>query len=84
MNDQSVHSEEENGPATYRSYLLRLWQADRSGGTGWRASLEDPHSGDRFGFGNLEELFAFLMERAEGEAGRASTRPNFGRGGEER
>jgi hypothetical protein len=52
----------------YRSYLLRLWceAPDRR----WRASLEDPRTGKRIGFASLEQLFAFLMEQAEGDAKR--------------
>jgi hypothetical protein len=52
----------------YRSYLLRLWceAPDRR----WRASLEDPQTGKRIGFASLEQLFAFLMEQAEGDAKR--------------
>ena len=55
------------GPSAlhYRSYLLRLWceKPDRR----WRASLEDPRTGKRIGFASLEQLFAFLMEEADGE-----------------
>jgi len=32
----------------------------------WRASLEDPHSGERRGFADLESLFAFLKEQTGG------------------
>ncbi len=49
----------------YRSYLLRLWceASDRR----WRASLEETRTAKRIGFANLEQLFAFLMEEADGE-----------------
>ncbi len=49
----------------YRSYLLRLWceASDRP----WRASLENPRTGKRIGFASLEQLFAFLMQEADGE-----------------
>ncbi len=49
----------------YRSYLLRLWceSPDRR----WRASLEDPRTAKRIGFASLEQLFAFLMQEADGE-----------------
>lgn len=52
-------------PITYQSYLLRLWKAEQ---TNWRASLEDSRTGERIGFANLEQLFAFLMERVAGDA----------------
>ncbi len=48
----------------YRSYLLRLWCAETPDQC-WRASLEDPHTGERIGFASLEQLFAFLMEQVE-------------------
>jgi len=49
----------------YYSYLLRLWQVDGAGTPIWRASLEDPHTGERRGFPDLESLFAFLKEQIE-------------------
>jgi hypothetical protein len=54
----------------YRSYILRLWceAPDRC----WRASLEDPRTGKRMGFASLEQLFAFLMEQADGDMKGAS------------
>ncbi len=53
-------------PKQYRSYLLRLWceAPDRD----WRASLQDPRTGKRFGFASLEQLFAFLMEQVDSDA----------------
>lgn len=64
----------------YLSYLLRLWQD--SGGDlpsdeppPWRASLEIPQSGDRLGFANLEDLFAFL-ENETRSASPSFERPN--------
>jgi hypothetical protein len=53
----------------YLSYLLRLWRvsedrgARRGGEANWRASLESPHSGERVGFAELEELFDFLLRQ---------------------
>jgi hypothetical protein len=55
-------------PAAYLSYLLRLWR-EGEGGARWRASLYDPLSGERLGFGSVEDLFAFL----EGKMGTASS-----------
>ena len=50
--------------ATYLSYMLRLWQAgSRDGKSVWRASLENPHTGERVAFGGVEALVAFLAER---------------------
>lgn len=44
----------------YRSYLMRLWQVQGA----WRASLEDPHTGERLVFSTLERLFTFLSDQA--------------------
>lgn len=46
---------------TYRSYLLRLW---RRGGmnSAWLVSLEDPQSGERVGFPNLQAMLNFLQD----------------------
>jgi hypothetical protein len=44
----------------YLSYLLRLWRERGSASIHWRASLQDPHSGERIGFAHLDELVAFL------------------------
>jgi hypothetical protein len=47
----------------YVAYLLRLWREKGGGTTQWRASLQHPHSGERVGFGSLEELFEFLQRQ---------------------
>lgn len=48
---------------TYVAYMLRLWHAgSRDGIPVWRASLENPHTGERLAFGDVEGLFAFLSE----------------------
>jgi len=47
----------------YVSYLLRLWRERGSASIYWRASLQDPHSGERMGFTQLDELVAFLREQ---------------------
>ena len=50
------------------SYLLRLWRTEGLREFEWRASLEIPETGKRIGFANLEQLFAYLMDLAEGQA----------------
>ena len=48
---------------TYLAYMLRLWQAgSRDGKPVWRASLENPHTGERLAFGDATALLAFLAE----------------------
>jgi hypothetical protein len=53
-------------PDAYQAYLLRLWRVQYKRKWEWRASLENPHTGERQVFGGLPQLFAFLSERCEG------------------
>jgi hypothetical protein len=53
----------------YISYMLRLWQAVSEAGGAWRASLEDPRTGERTGFAELDALFGYLIERTSGDPG---------------
>ena len=53
------------GQLAYLSYLLRLWRASGGDSHLWRASLEDPLTGERTGFSDLEALIAFLLTRIE-------------------
>lgn len=48
------------------SYLLSLWCTDGSESFNWRASLENPATGKRIGFAEIELLFAYLMDLIEG------------------
>ena len=47
----------------YISYLVRLWLATNEGEPVWRASAENPHTGERRGFASLGDLFAFLRQQ---------------------
>lgn len=51
------------GGRRYISYLLRLWQVRTGNELVWRASLESPQTGERTGFANIEDLFAFLQQQ---------------------
>ncbi len=44
----------------YLAYLLRLWRVNATVGA-WRASLEDPHTGEQHAFASLEALSDFLQ-----------------------
>ncbi len=44
----------------YLAFMLRFWQVDSDGAPVWRASLENPHTGERRGFASMEALFEFL------------------------
>jgi len=46
----------------YLVYLMRLWPAGEGRPQAWRASLENPHTGERHGFADLSALTAFLQE----------------------
>ncbi len=48
----------------YYSYLLRLWLVHQSGTPTWHAVLEDPRTGERLSFADLQRLCEFLNERA--------------------
>jgi len=64
---------EESG--VYHAYLLRLWRSEYQGRRQWRASLESPHTVERQLFFDLEQLFAFLSERCEGQPTYEDWRP---------
>ena len=55
--------------SSYRSYLLRLWQVgkDLTPGEAWRASLENPHTGEILKFSSLERLFEFLADQCRND-----------------
>lgn len=50
----------------YMAYLLRLWQVGDGEQVGWRASLENAHTGKRQGFASLNEMFAFVRRQTGG------------------
>ena len=58
-------------PPHYRSYLLTFWEErsqDSKTRKVWRFSLEDPRTGQRLGFADLEALVIFMrmeLERAQ-------------------
>ena len=66
------------GRRRYVSYLLRLWQAEREGALTWRASLESARTGERWGFANLAELYAFLEQETAAANQRKSRSPRDG------
>ena len=50
----------------YFSYLLRLWR-EVEGTAVWRASLQDPRTGERVGFATLDDLFKYLRHQVEAD-----------------
>ena len=65
MNEPTKLPDTESKPEQRRSFLLRLWCSNAQGASCWQASLEEPHTGERIGFADLEQLFMFLMEQVE-------------------
>ena len=59
----STGSHEMDDRQHYHSYLLRLWLAGDSHPPHWRASLEDPFTGERKGFASLEALFGYIHQQ---------------------
>lgn len=51
---------------SYLSFLLRLWLVDDDGKPEWRASLEDPRTGNRHGFANIDDLARYLERHTRG------------------
>ena len=56
----------------YLAYMLRLWRVDTNGEVTWRVSIEDPHTGERHGFTNLDRLFEFLKGETHDQVDRDS------------
>ena len=52
----------------YMAFLLRLWRVDEVDGVQWHASLEEPGTGERRGFADIDRLCAYLQERCSGAA----------------
>jgi hypothetical protein len=63
----------------YVSFMLRLRKVGRDDESTWRASLENPHTGELLVFPNLQVLFTFLekttAELADPRACRRSKLP---------
>ena len=51
----------------YLSFLLRLWRVRQNDSETWRASLEDPRTGERHGFASLEALVNYLLRQTQSE-----------------
>ncbi len=64
--------------------MLRCWEVrspQPGGPVTWRFSLEDPHTGEKHGFANLEVLTDFLqaeLEQADSTRGQMMASPRHG------
>jgi len=72
-----THERQEAGGARdYVAYLLRLWREKGGKSTQWRASLQDPHTGENKGFASLGALFAYLRRVVAVEPGSEGEMPS--------
>lgn len=55
----------ETEKATYRSFLLRLWQVEQNGDWIWRCSLEETGTNWHRKFVTLEALFGYLKAETD-------------------
>ncbi|GIK57139.1 MAG: hypothetical protein BroJett015_28020 [Chloroflexota bacterium] len=46
----------------YLAYLVRLWH---EGEGVWRSTVENPHTGERHAFADVEALFVFMRRQLE-------------------
>ena len=63
MNKNTNHTTNNSQVPNRFGYILHLWHCSGQ----WRASLENLETSKRFGFENLERLFAYLMDLIEGK-----------------
>jgi hypothetical protein len=63
LNDHDARPIRRARPASYHSYLLRLWRDQAP--NGWRASLQSTKTGERHSFADLDSLLAFLLTQAQ-------------------
>ena len=55
-------------PPRYRSFIITMWQErirDKDVSVVWRFRMEDPHTGHRRGFADLEALVAALQQEID-------------------
>ena len=64
-----THPQSRQEQRDYQSYLLRLWRESDEVGSVWRASLKSSRTGEKVGFGSLEELFDFLQKQTRAKPG---------------
>jgi hypothetical protein len=61
----------------YRAYMLRLRRTDGAH-SAWRATLEEPTTGERHAFASLDEMTTWLREQtSEGAGNQAGQRPGW-------
>lgn len=63
----------------YVAYLLRLWVEPGADPAPWRASLQNPRSGERIGFAHPEDLIRYLRSLTGEPADHDTDAPGSGR-----
>ncbi|MCP5098082.1 MAG: hypothetical protein GY943_21250 [Chloroflexi bacterium] len=53
----------ETQPTEYLAYMLRLWREGDE--LPWRASIQNPHTGEQQSFASLERLFTYLKTQTD-------------------
>jgi hypothetical protein len=69
-------------PPKTRNFLLTIWEErsqDPALPAMWRFRLEDPRTGQRRGFGDLEEMMAFLHGELDSSGAEAAPRDQLTR-----
>lgn len=65
---------------TYHAMMLRLWRDEHA--DNWRASIQDPHTGENHRFASIEQFCAYLHRKLSSPAGTHSqSRDNDGEEG---
>lgn len=54
--------------SNYYSFMLRTWKVKERGKLVWRASLENPTTGKRVNFHDIESMYAYLISLFENGA----------------
>ncbi len=57
-------------PIRYQTFLFCMWEEKVNlpiGHSSWRFRLENPQTGQRIGFKDLEKLMAYLQQKIEAE-----------------
>ena len=63
MKESPVPNKADMTTTTYQAYMLRIWQ--ESDDLPWRASLQNPHTGEQKNFATLAHLYTFLDRQTQ-------------------
>ncbi len=57
----------------YHAYLLRIWREEE--GMPWRATLQNPHTGEQEGFASVEQLINFIRTKTGEDTASGNSSP---------